>query len=98
MTPTSRRRKVDAGAPDEPPALPLWLGTADAARYLGLTTRTVYRLIDEGEVVAYKFGRVIRIKRADLDDFIGRSKIEPGDLAHLYPAAAEDEEKDDESL
>lgn len=62
-----------------------WMGTAEAARYLGITPRTLYRFINEGQVPAYKFGRVIRLRARDLDDFIGRARIQPGSLEHLYP-------------
>ena len=65
-----------------------WLSTADAARRLGITSRTLYRFIDQGEVAAYRFGRVIRIKATDVDHFIEASRIEPGTLEHLYPEAA----------
>jgi excisionase family DNA binding protein len=64
-----------------------WMSTAEAARHLGLTTRTLYRLIDEGEIAAYKFGRVIRLQRGDVDAFIAGARIEPGSLDHLYPEA-----------
>jgi excisionase family DNA binding protein len=62
-----------------------WMSTPAAAEYLGVNTRTVYRLIDEGELPAYKFGRVIRLKEADVVAFIDRSRIAPGSLEHLYP-------------
>ena len=62
-----------------------WLGTAEAANYLGITPRTLYRLIDEGQLAAYKFGRVIRLKQHEVDAFIEGSRIEPGTLEHLYP-------------
>ena len=65
-----------------------WLSTKGAAEYLGLTPRTLYRLIDEGQIPAYRFGRVIRIKQSDVDSFIEAQRIEPGTLAHLYPEAA----------
>lgn len=64
-----------------------WLGTAEAARYLGITTRTLYRLIDAGELPAFKFGRVIRLKQSDVDSFIEDSRVTPGTLEHLYPEA-----------
>ena len=67
-----------------------WLGTAEAARSLGLTSRTLYRLIDEGQLPAYKFGRVIRLKQADVDAFVEGSRIEPGTLEHLYPEGRKD--------
>ena len=46
-----------------------WLGTSDVMRLLGVQLRTLYRIIDEDQLPAYKFGRVIRIKRADVDAF-----------------------------
>ncbi len=62
-----------------------WLSTAEAARRLGITPRTLYRLIDEGQLPAYRMTRLITLKGSDLDEFIERSRIEPGTLDHLYP-------------
>jgi len=67
-----------------------WLSTADAADRLGITPRTLYRFIDEGQVSAYRFGRVIRLKAADVDQFIDNCRIEPGTLEHLYPDSGTD--------
>ena len=67
-----------------------WLSTAEAARFLGLTPRTLYRLIDEGQLPAYKFGRVIRLKQSDVEDFVEQSRIPPGSLEHLYPEGRRD--------
>src|SRR5436305_15289705 len=61
-----------------------WMSTGEAARRLGVTVRTLYRLTDEGELPAYKFGRVIRLQEHEADDFIAQSRIEPGKLRHLY--------------
>lgn len=48
-----------------------WVGTTDAAHRLGLTPpRAIYRLIDDGEIPAFRIGRVIRIRMLDLDAFI----------------------------
>ena len=58
-----------------------WMSTQGAAEKLGITVRTLYRLIDHGELAAYKFGRVIRLQEADVDGFINAS----GSLEHLYP-------------
>ena len=60
-----------------------WLSTEQAARCLGITPRTLYRFIDEGQLNAYRFGRVIRVKREELNAFIESCKIKPGDLSHL---------------
>ena len=62
-----------------------WLSTKEAARRLGITPRTLYRLIDEGQIPAYKFGRVIRLQQAEVDEFIAAAQIQPGELEHLYP-------------
>ncbi len=62
-----------------------WMSTRVAAEYLGVTLRSLYRFIDEGDLVAYKFGRVIRIQEVDVDRFIDASRIAPGSLEHLYP-------------
>ncbi|MSW56484.1 MAG: excisionase family DNA-binding protein [Actinobacteria bacterium] len=55
-----------------------WMSTADAADYLGVQSRTLYRFIDEGRLPAYRFGRVIRLKRSDVDVFVQSCRIEPG--------------------
>ena len=62
-----------------------WLSTAEAAKYLGITPRTLYRFIDEGQIPGYRFGRVIRLKQDDVEVFIEASRITPGTLEHLYP-------------
>ena len=72
-----------------------WLSTGDAAERLGIALRTLYKLIDEGELPAYKFGRVLRLQQHEVDAFIGRSRVEPGSLKHLYPEAKGAEGADD---
>jgi len=62
-----------------------WLSTTDAAARLGVTLRSLYRFIDEGQLAAYKFGRVIRLKEDDVERFIESCRITPGALEHLYP-------------
>jgi excisionase family DNA binding protein len=62
-----------------------WLSTQEAARRLGITPRTLYRFIDHGELPAYRFGRVIRLRAHEVDAFIESSRIKPGELEHLYP-------------
>lgn len=78
----STYRRVVVGEKDD--QLADWLGTTDAAAYLGITPRTLYRLIDDDELRAYRIGRVIRLKIADLDAFIESSRIQPGTIGHLY--------------
>lgn len=62
-----------------------WMSTGEAAKRLGVTVRTLYRLIDESQLPAYKFGRVIRLQESQVEAFIESSRIQPGSLEHLYP-------------
>lgn len=62
-----------------------WMSTREASERLGVTLRTLYRFIDEGQLAAYKFGRVIRLQSSDVERFIEASRIAPGTLEHLYP-------------
>jgi excisionase family DNA binding protein len=63
----------------------VWLSTKECCSRLGVTVRTLYRFIDEGQLVAYQMGRVIRVQEPDLEKFIHSVRIAPGSLAHLYP-------------
>ena len=66
-----------------------WLGTTEAAERLGVVPRTLYRMIDEGLIPAYKMGRVFRLKLSDLDAFLESTRVQPGSLSHLYPDRVE---------
>lgn len=46
-----------------------WMSTAEAAAHLGVKLRTLYRLIDEGEIPAYKLGRLIRLRTAEVEAY-----------------------------
>ena len=46
-----------------------WLNTRDAAVRLGVAPRELYRLVDTGELPAYKHGRDIRLRQADVDAY-----------------------------
>jgi excisionase family DNA binding protein len=65
-----------------------WLSTKDASARLGVTLRTLYRFIDDGDLVAYKFGRVIRLREEDLERFVEACRIAPGELEHLISPRA----------
>lgn len=64
---------------------PEWLGTAAAAQRLGIVPRTLYAMVDAGKLPAYRLGRVIRLKSADVDAYIESCRVEPGSLSHLHP-------------
>ncbi len=49
---------------------------------------TLYKLIHSGEIRAYKIGRVIRLRKADVDAYLDAHVIEPGSLGHLVDPPA----------
>ena len=67
-----------------------WISTPEACARLGVTLRTLYRFIDEGQLPAYKMGRVIRLQAHELDSFIERARIVPGpsSTSTLIPGGA----------
>jgi excisionase family DNA binding protein len=72
-----------------------WFGSTDAARMLGIALRTLYRLIDDGQIRAFRFGRVIRVREADIEAFLAAAKITPGTLGHLFPSEGTDGDADE---
>ena len=50
------------------------------------TTRTLYRMIDGGELPTYKIGRVLRLLAIGVDAFTESCRVRPGELSHLVPA------------
>ena len=75
-----------------------WMSTGEAARRLGITVRTLYRLIDRSDLPAYQFGRVIRLKESEVNAFIEASRITPGSLEHLYPESRRETSESDATL
>lgn len=62
-----------------------WLSISDAAAILGTGAHLVYRFINDGDLTAYRFGRVYRIRAVDIDAFLEAVRVKPGDLDHLMP-------------
>lgn len=73
-----------------------WLSTDEAAKRIGVTARTLYRFIDAGELVAYRFGRVIRLQPDDVEVFIKARRIQPGGLRNLWDPPGGDGASDDD--
>ncbi len=58
-----------------------WLDPTRAALYLRIPLGTLYRLIHEGKLLAAR--DPLRVRRTDLTACIEKSRIRPGQLAHL---------------
>lgn len=54
-----------------------------AAHVLGVVPRTVYRLINDGQLPGYKIGRVVRVRSDDLERYLDSARIVPESLVHL---------------
>ena len=50
------------------------LTTKEAAQALRLSERSIFRLIDDGELRRHQFGRAVRISPDDLDAYIARCR------------------------
>jgi excisionase family DNA binding protein len=70
-----------------------WVGAPALARELGIMLRTLYKILDFGELPSYKLGRVIRIRRSDVEEYLESVRVRPGDLAHLYAPGENDQGK-----
>jgi len=54
------------------------LTAGEAAKLLMITPRTVYRMMENGEIATVRFGGSVRIRRQDLEDFIEKHLDESG--------------------
>lgn len=53
------------------------LSVEEAAEYLGIKTKTVYKWISERRLPFIKLGSLVRFQLADLRNFVERSVIKP---------------------
>ena len=61
----------------------VWLSAKEAANRCGISLATLYQAINDGRVPAYQISRSIKLKELDVEEFVERSRIEPGALDHL---------------
>jgi putative molybdopterin biosynthesis protein len=51
-----------------------WLTVKEMAQMLRVSDQTIYRLIDNHELPAYRFGRQMRLKAQDVAAYIEKSR------------------------
>lgn len=56
-----------------------WFTTDELIRWLGLGRTKTYELLRSGEIPSYKIGRVRRIRRQDVEDWLERHRYRPGE-------------------
>lgn len=54
--------------------MPLQVKIADAATMLAVSYRTIYRLIDTGELISYGRGKLLRIDMQSIHEYRERQK------------------------
>jgi len=64
-----------------------FLTLRESAEYLGVSPRTVRRLIDRNELVIHYFGSCIRTRVSDLEDYIAMSRFGRPRTKLYYPEA-----------
>lgn len=53
------------------------IGVDEAAERLGISTRTVRRLVNQRKIRHLRFGRLIRLNVWDVDNFLTSATVEP---------------------
>ena len=51
-----------------------WLTIEESAKYLKLAEITIRKYVKNGKLPSYRHGRIIRLKRSDLDGFLKPSR------------------------
>lgn len=74
----SDRRRANAGValdrndPDELPADDGYLDVPEVASYLRISKSMVYKLVETKQIPAIRLGRLVRIRKSDLNDALRR--------------------------
>ncbi|MGH2371678.1 MAG: helix-turn-helix domain-containing protein [Chloroflexota bacterium] len=49
-----------------------WISREEAAKLLRRSIRTVERMIDDGKIVAVKYGQQVNVLRGSIDDYVAK--------------------------
>ncbi len=52
------------------------LNSRDTGAYLGVSKRTVRRLIDQRDLPFFKVGRLVKFSQKDLDNYLNEHRVE----------------------
>ncbi|AUX37669.1 uncharacterized protein SOCE836_098990 [Sorangium cellulosum] len=79
QTPVATRDNKSRGARDPSVGLPHLLPVAEVAAVLGVSTRTVRRLVKRGELVAYRIKRQLRVDAESVTHMLEVSRVGASD-------------------
>ncbi len=57
------------------PAASPWMTVAEAADYLRVTVAALRKRIERGQVPAHRWGRLLRLRRAELDRLLDSGQV-----------------------
>jgi len=57
--------------------LPNFIDLKDVAERFGVNINTLYREIERGKLVAYKFGKEYKVLKPDVDAYVESKKVVP---------------------
>ncbi|WP_376794183.1 helix-turn-helix domain-containing protein [Thermogemmatispora sp.] len=55
-----------------------WLTATEAGKLIGVTRRTVVRMVERGEITGYRVASAWRFKRSDLEAYLDQHRYGPG--------------------
>jgi len=65
----------------------MWLTANQAGKVLGVSGRTVIRMMEDGDLPGYKIGSVWKFKQGDVETYIESRRFRGGKAAKSEPAA-----------
>ncbi len=57
------------------PKLSRLLSIKEVTEILGISRATIYRMIDAGEIKAYKIGKGVRFKQEEIEEYVDSKQI-----------------------
>ena len=69
--------RASEGSPSEHPDNVELLNVTEAARFLVVSTSTLYGWVWQRRIPFVKLGRAVRFDKADLEEYVDRNKVHP---------------------
>ena len=56
-----------------------WFSADGLVRWLGIGRTKTYEMLSSGEIPSYRIGRLLRIRRQDVEAWLERNRYRPGE-------------------
>ncbi len=57
-----------------------FLTISEASKYLGVKASTLYSMVERKEIPHYRIGRLIKLKKTEIDEWVHERKVDNADL------------------